>query len=134
MRVAVTHENGQIFGHFGRTETFKVYEIENGQIVSSQVVGTDGQGHGALAIILNEMHIDALICGGIGGGAQMALAQLGIRLYGGCQGSCDDAVVALIEGRLDYNPNVQCGHHHHEHGVEGHSCGSNGCGGGHCHH
>ena len=134
MRVAVTHENGQIFGHFGRTETFKVYEIENGQIVSSQVVGTDGQGHGALAIILNEMHIDALICGGRGGGAQMALAQLGIRLYGGCQGSCDDAVVALIEGRLDYNPNVQCGHHHHEHGAEGHSCGSNGCGGGHCHH
>lgn len=133
MRVAVTHENGQIFGHFGRTETFKVYEIENGQIVSSQVVGTDGQGHGALAIILNEMHIDALICGGIGGGAQMALAQLGIRLYGGCQGSCDDAVVAFIEGRLDYNPNVQCSHHH-EHGAEGHSCGSNGCGGGHCHH
>mgnify|MGYP003294872330 FL=1 len=80
------------------------------------------------------MHIDALICGGIGGGAQMALAQLGIRLYGGCQGSCDDAVVALIEGRLDYNPNVQCSHHHHEHGAEGHSCGSNGCGGGHCHH
>ena len=73
-----------------------VYEIENGQIVSSQVVGTDGQGHGALAIILNDMHIDALICGGIGGGAQAALAQLGIKLYGGCQGSCDEAVKALI--------------------------------------
>lgn len=133
MKVAVTHENGQIFGHFGHTETFKVYEIENGQIVSSQVVGTDGQGHGALAIILNEMHIDALICGGIGGGAQAALAQLGIKLYGGCHGSCDEAVKALIEGRLDYNPNVQCSHHNHEHGGGGHTCGNHGCGGGHCH-
>lgn len=133
MKVAVTHENGQIFGHFGHTETFKVYEIENGQIVSSQVVGTDGQGHGALAIILNDMHIDALICGGIGGGAQAALAQLGIKLYGGCQGSCDEAVKALIEGRLDYNPNVQCNHHNHEHGDGGHTCGNHGCGGRHCH-
>ena len=133
MKVAVTHENGQIFGHFGHTETFKVYEIENGQIVSSQVVGTDGQGHGALAIILNDMHIDALICGGIGGGAQAALAQLGIKLYGGCQGSCDEAVKALIEGRLDYNPNVQCSHHTHEHGDGGHTCENHGCGGGHCH-
>ena len=133
MKVAVTHENGQIFGHFGRTETFKVYEIENGQIVSSQVVGTDGQGHGALAIILNDMQIDALICGGIGGGAQHALAQLGIKLYGGCYGSCDDAVQALIEGRLEYNPHVQCGHHHNEHGEDGHTCGSHGCGSGHCH-
>jgi predicted Fe-Mo cluster-binding NifX family protein len=133
MKVAVTHENGQIFGHFGRTETFKVYKIENGQIVSSQVVGTDGQGHGALAIILNDMQIDALICGGIGGGAQHALAQLGIKLYGGCYGSCDDAVQALIEGRLEYNPNVQCGHHHAEHGEDGHTCGNHGCGSGHCH-
>lgn len=133
MKVAVTHENGQIFGHFGHTETFKVYEIEDGQIISSQVVGTDGQGHGALAIILNDMHIDALICGGIGGGAQAALAQLGIKLYGGYQGSCDEAVKALIEGRLDYNPNVQCSHHNHEHGDGGHTCGNHGCGSGHCH-
>ena len=47
--------------------------------------------------------------------------------------TCDEAVKALIEGRLDYNPNVQCNHHNHEHGDGGHTCGNHGCGGGHCH-
>lgn len=126
MRVAVTYENGEIFQHFGHTEQFKVYEIENGNILSSEVVGTNGSGHGALAGVLNALNVDALICGGIGGGAQMALAQAGIQLYGGVSGSADAAAQALAEGKLDFNPNVHCNHHDH-HG-EGHTCGSHGCG------
>lgn len=126
MRVAVTYENGEIFQHFGHTEQFKVYDIEGGKILSSEVVATNGSGHGALAGLLNLMKVDALICGGIGGGAQMALAEAGIRLYGGVSGSADAAAQALAEGKLDYNPAVRCDHHDH-HG-EGHSCGSHGCG------
>ena len=126
MRVAVTYENGEIFQHFGHTEQFKVYDIEDGKILSSEIVDTNGSGHGALAGVLNALKVDALICGGIGGGAQMALAQAGIRLYGGVSGSADAAVQALAEGKLDFDPNVHCDHHDH-HG-EGHSCGSHGCG------
>ena len=126
MRVAVTYENGEIFQHFGHTERFKVYDIEDGKILSSEIVDTNGSGHGALAGVLNALKVDALICGGIGGGAQMALAQAGIRLYGGVSGSADAAVQALAEGKLDFDPNVHCDHHDH-HG-EGHSCGSHGCG------
>ena len=126
MRVAVTYENGEIFQHFGHTEQFKIYDIEDGKILSSEIVDTNGSGHGALAGVLNALKVDALICGGIGGGAQMALAQAGIRLYGGVSGSADAAVQALAEGKLDFDPNVHCDHHDH-HG-EGHSCGSHGCG------
>ena len=126
MRVAVTYENGEIFQHFGHTEQFKVYDIEDGKILSSEIVDTNGSGHGALAGVLNALKVDALICGGIGGGAQMALAQVGIRLYGGVSGSADAAVQALAEGKLDFDPNVHCDHHDH-HG-EGHSCGSHSCG------
>ena len=126
MRVAVTYENGEIFQHFGHTERFKVYDIEDGKILSSEIVDTNGSGHGALAGVLNALKVDALICGGIGGGAQMALAQVGIRLYGGVSGSADAAVQALAEGKLDFDPNVHCDHHDH-HG-EGHSCGSHSCG------
>ena len=126
MRVAVTYENGEIFQHFGHTEQFKVYDIEDGKIVSSEIVDTNGSGHGALAGVLNALHADALICGGIGGGAQMALAQAGIKLYGGVSGSADAAAQALAEGKLDFDPNVRCDHHDH-HG-EGHACGSHGCG------
>lgn len=128
MKIAVTFENGQIFQHFGHTEQFKVYEIENGKIVSSEVIHTNGQGHGALAGLLKLIDADVLICGGIGGGAQMALAEGGIKLYGGVSGSCDEAVEALLANNLGYNPNVRCDHHDHGHSEGGHICGDHGCG------
>ncbi len=123
MRVAVTYENGEVYQHFGHTEQFKLYDVEDGKITKEQVVDTNGSGHGALAGFLKDMQVDTLICGGIGAGAQDALAEAGIRLYGGVSGNADEAVKALAAGTLSYNPNVQCGHHgNHEHG-EGHSCG-----------
>lgn len=100
--------------------------MEDGKIISSKVVDAGGSGHGTLAGILSALKVDALICGGIGGGAQMALSDVGIRLYGGVSGNADAAAEALVAGKLDFNPNVRCDHHDH-HG-EGHSCGSHGCG------
>ena len=129
MKIAVTYENGQIFQHFGHTEQFKIYTAEGGKIIHSEVVDTNGSGHGALAGLLSALHVDTLICGGIGGGAQTALTQAGIKLYGGVSGSADAAVEALLGGTLGFDPNVKCDHHDH-HG-EGHTCGNHGCG--HCH-
>ena len=131
MKIAVTYENGEIFGHFGHTKQFKVYETENGKILSSKVVDTNGSGHGALAGMLSALDIDVLICGGIGGGAQMALSEAGIKLFGGVQGDADKAVEAFLENALEYDPEANCDHHDHEHG-EGHTCGEHGCGGN-CH-
>ena len=123
MRVAVTYDNGNVFGHFGRTEQFKVYDIEDGNIVSSKILDTNGEGCGALAGILNIASVDGLICGGIGGGAQMALEEAGIKLYAGVSGSTDAAVEALIAGTLDASGSANCDHHDHEHEHgEGHSC------------
>ena len=134
MRIAVTYENGMIFQHFVHTREFKVYDVQDGKIVASEVVDTNGSGHGALAGVLTALHADVLICGGIGGGDQMALAAAGIQLYGGVSGSADAAVEAFVSGNLLYNPNVQCNHHgeHYHHG-EGHDCGSHGCGSHGCH-
>ena len=131
MKIAVTFENGQVYQHFGHTERFKIYEADAGQVISSEVVDTNGSGHGALAGFLKEKGVDTLICGGIGAGAQNALSDAGISLYGGVSGSADDAVKAFLDGSLQYNPDVMCSHHHgsHEgcHGGEHHgSCGSHG--------
>ena len=128
MKIAVTYDNGNIFQHFGKTENFKVYEVEDNKVVSSEVIGSNGTGHGALAGLLSEQGVDVLICGGIGGGAQMALAQAGIALYGGVQGSADEAVAALLAGTLSFNPDVHCDHHDHAHGHGDHACGEHGCG------
>ena len=129
MKIAVTYENGQVFQHFGHTEQFKIYNVADGKILSSQVVDTNGSGHGALGGFLADMGVDTLICGGIGGGAQNALTEAGIRFYGGASGDADKAVEALLAGTLAFDPNVHCDHHDHvghEHGGD-HHCG------GHCH-
>ena len=131
MKIAVTYENGEIFQHFGHTEQFKLYFVTDGKITDTQIVDTLGSGHGALAGLLSTFGVDTLICGGIGGGAQAALANAGIKLYGGASGDADAAVEALLAGELAYDPNARCDHHDH-HG-EGHDCGSHSCGSHSCH-
>lgn len=129
MKIAVTYDNGNIFQHFGRTESFKVYEVEDNKVVSSEVIGSNGVGHGALAGLLSEQSVDVLICGGIGGGAQQALAEAGVELVAGAEGDVDQAVEAYLKGEL-ISTGANCDHHHHE---DGHSCGEHGeghsCGG-----
>lgn len=126
MRIAVTYDDGSVFQHFGHTQAFKVYTVENGEIVDSQVVSSNGQGHGALATLLADKAIDALVCGGIGMGAVNALSGYGIRVYAGVSGDADEAVSALLAGTLEYSESANCDHHH-EHG-EGHECHHHGDG------
>ncbi len=122
MKIAVTYENGNVFQHFGHSEEFKVYDVEDGKILGSRVIGSNGSGHGALAGLLDGEGIDVLICGGIGGGAQRALEEYGIELCAGASGNTDEAVEAYLRGEL-INTGANCDHHH---GAD-HSCGDGGC-------
>ena len=133
MRIAVSYdrESGEVFRHFGHTEAFKLYDVENGQVVRALVIAAPEQGHDALAGFLAEMRANALICGDIGGGARAALEDVGVILYGGVAGSADTAVNAFLHGTRGYDPDVHC--HHHGEGA-GHDCGGcrgaeRGCGG-----
>ncbi|MBO5386207.1 NifB/NifX family molybdenum-iron cluster-binding protein [bacterium] len=130
MKIAVTYDNGEVFQHFGHAEQFKMYYVEDGTIQSSEVVSTNGSGHSAIAQFLVDNSVDTLICGGIGGCAQRALAEGNIKLYGGVVGNADEAVSALLSGSLVFDPNAKCSHHEHSHaeGEHHHACG------GHCHH
>ena len=125
MRIAVTYENGEVFQHFGHTEQFKLYDAEDGKILREQIVSTNGSGHGALAGFLKAAGVDTLICGGIGPGAQMALAEAGIRLYAGAYGPADEAARSLAAGTLTLGSDYTCDHHGQG---EEHSCGHHGCG------
>lgn len=131
MKLAVTYENGMVFQHFGHTAQFKIYEIQNGEVISQQVVDTNGSGHGALADFLAQLGVNELICGGIGGGAQNALGMKGIRLMCGVTGDADLAVKSYLENRLQFASFANCSHHDHDN--HGESCGNHGCGGS-CHH
>ena len=128
MKIAVTYENKSIFAHFGHTRTFKIYEVENGAVKASTLVQVEGSGHGALAGFLRGQGVTELICGGIGAGAQNALAEAGIRLYAGVEGDADAAVLALLAGTLKAQATANCSHHDHEH-----THGETGGCGGSCH-
>ena len=121
MKIAVPFENGMVFQHFGRSEQFKFYEVENGAVLHSEVVSTNGQGHGALVGFLVQHGANVVLCGGIGTGAQVALMQAGIQMFGGISGLADAAVSNYLSGRLVFDPDVHCTHHDHDHD-EGHSC------------
>ena len=125
MKIAVTYENGSIFQHFGHTEYFKVYTVEDGTVTSEEIVTSGGSGHGALAGLLADIGADVLICGGIGGGAQRALANAGVTLYAGNSGIADLAVAKFIAGKLEQVSEANCGHHH----GEDHDCSDHDCGG-----
>ena len=130
MTIAVTYDNGEVFQHFGHCEQFKLYKVENNAVVSERLLSSNGSGHGALAGLLHTEQVDVLICGGIGMGAQMALAEAGIRLYAGVCGSADAAVAALLRSELDYDPNARCDHHGHHEGACGHDhCAEHHCAG-----
>lgn len=122
MKIAVTYENGKVFQHFGHTEQFKIYTIENGCVTSSEIIGNNGNGHEALANYLSAGKVDTLICGGIGGGAINALTSLGIKVVPGASGDADLAVDAFLNGKLVVNPTPNCNHH-----GEGHTCGEHNC-------
>jgi len=144
MRIAVTYADGEIFQHFGRTEQFKVYDIEDGKVAAAAVMDTNGIGHGALAGILEELHVEVLICGGIGMGARIALDDVGVEICSGVSGDADDAVRAYLAGTLEaatgetcdhhheHGEGCGCGHHHEEHEHHHHEHGE-GCGCGHHH-
>lgn len=134
-RIAVTYDNGQVFGHFGRTEQFKVYDVSDGKVVSSEIIDSNGEGHGALAGLLAVNNVDVLVCGGIGGGAMNALSENGIEVCAGAEGDVDAAVEAYLRGEIE-SAGVTCDHHGENHTCddheEGHECGGedgHGCGG-----
>ncbi|MBR3038453.1 MAG: DUF134 domain-containing protein [Clostridia bacterium] len=122
MRIAVTYQNGEVFQHFGQTEQFKLYDVDEGKIVNEQIVDTNGVHHGALAGFLKAAEADVLLCGGIGAMGRAAVAEVGIRLYPGVEGPADEAAKAFLTGTLQYDPDAHCDHNHAHHG-EGHACG-----------
>lgn len=124
MKIAVPYENGLVFPHFGRSAQFKFYEVSDQKVVSTEIIPTNGQGHGALVGFLVQHGAEVVLCGGIGTGAQVALMQASIQLFGGLSGSTDRLVEDYLAGRLVFDPNVHCTHHDHE---EGHACGAHSC-------
>lgn len=117
MKIAATYDisSNVIFQHFGKTQNFKVYEIENGKIVNAEVINNGGFGHHDLAAYLKNLGIEILILGNRGQGAIDALNNAGIKQLAGITGNPDEAVAAYLNGTLKDNPEAKCNHHGEHH-------------------
>ena len=124
MKIAVTYDNGEVFQHFGHTEQFKIYEIENDKVINEEIIDTNGTGHGLLCELLISRGVNALICGGLGSGTRNILKQNNIKVYPGVVGNVDKVIEDFINDRLNYDENKKCDHHEHEHE---HNCESHDC-------
>ena len=131
MRIAVTYDDGNVFQHFGHTEHFKVYEVENNEVKSAEVIDTNGSGHEALADFLADRGVSVLICGGCGSGAAEALTDAGIEVMSGAEGDTDVAVATYLRGEMT-SAGVNCDHHDHGHDHHHEEGGCGGCSGGGC--
>lgn len=118
MKIATTYEKetGNIFQHFGKTQNFKIYEIEDNKIVKSEIIDNGGFGHHDLVGYLKNLGVELLILGNRGQGAIDALQAGGLKEFPGVIGNADIAVQCYLNGTLVGNPNAKCTHsHHHEH-------------------
>ena len=113
MKIAVTYEkeSGNVFQHFGKTQCFKLYEIENGQVLNSQVIDNGGNGHHALPPYLKSLGVETLILGNRGQGAIDAIAASGLKEIPGITGSADEAAALFAKGQLKGNFDAKCQHH-----------------------
>ena len=124
MRIAVTYKDGAIFEHFGHCECFAIYEYGNDvtDCTKTLVDCSDRHGHKAMADLMREQQVDAVISGNMGGEAKALLLSYGIVPVSGYCGHADTAADMLITGQLPIMD-----------GADGCGGGCGGCGGG-CHH
>ena len=131
MKIAIPYLNGEVNQHFGHSEQFCLYTIEDGLVAETEIIETAGVGHEALATLLKARGVVGVICGGIGSGAEQALLNEGLGLCSGVSGKTSDVVAAYLAGTLVHGEGANCDHHHdHDHNHEGGECGcGGGCGG-----
>ena len=106
MRIAIPYETetGTVYQHFGHAKAFKLYDVQDGAVEKSEEISAQGSGHGALADLLEENHVDALICGGIGAGAIEARKNAAILVCAGVKGAASQLLAPRHRPRSRRGP------------------------------
>lgn len=115
MKIAVASNGKEIWGHFGHCECFNIYETEGGKITSAQCVPNPGHKPGFLPNFLADMGVNAIIAGGMGGGAVEIFNERNVEVIVGAEGDARAAVEAYLHGDLKSTGSI-C--HEHQHANE----------------
>jgi Mrp family chromosome partitioning ATPase/predicted Fe-Mo cluster-binding NifX family protein len=112
MKIAVASENEMVTEHFGHCANFNIFEVEDNQIVHSQPIPNPGHKPGFLPNFLNDMGVNVIISGGMGGGAIEIFNEKGIEVIVGASGNAKAAAEAYLQGLLKSTGSV-CHEHRH---------------------
>jgi predicted Fe-Mo cluster-binding NifX family protein len=112
MRIAVASEGKMVTGHFGHCENFNIFEAVNGRIIESKSIPNPGHKPGFLPNYLNNLGVNVIISGGMGGGAIEIFNEKGIEVIIGASGIAEEAVNKYLKGKLESTGSV-CHEHQH---------------------
>ena len=114
MRIAVPFMEGQIFGHYGRTKQFAIFDIEDRRVASGRLLSSGEASCQALAGLLKSNGVSLVICGGISAIESQSLSDAGIEFVANVQGNVRHAVEEYLTGTLADNPVKYSGHYEYE--------------------
>ncbi len=103
----------EVYGHFGSAPAFVVVDLDTKELTAITNQDRIHQ-HGACNPIagLGGHHVDAIVVGGIGGGALFKLNSSGIRVFQACEGTVAENMLLFKNNELpEYQPGHTCGGH-----------------------
>lgn len=112
MKIAVACEGNMVTEHFGHCESFLIFDVNNNQIISKQIVPNPGHKPGFLPVFLYEKGVNVIMSGGMGGGAVEIFNEKNIKVLTGVSGDAETAVKQYLEGNLVYSGSI-CHEHKH---------------------
>jgi len=114
IKIAVASENKMVTEHFGHCESFMIFDAENNKIVKSETIANPGHRPGFLPNFLNDMGVNVIISGGMGGGAIEIFNEKNIEVIVGASGDAKAAAEAYLKGSLKSTGSVCHEHQHHD--------------------
>lgn len=114
MKIAVASLNGMVTEHFGYCESFSIFETENNVITKNESIPNPGHKPGFLPNFLNDMGVNVIIAGGMGGSAVNIFNEKGIEVITGAKGSSESAANSYLQGALKSTGSICHEHQHHD--------------------
>lgn len=114
MKIAVASQSNMVTEHFGYCENFNIFEAKESQIIKSDSIPNPGHKPGFLPNFLNDMGVNVIISGGMGGSAVEIFNSKGIEVITGAKGNAKVAAEQYLQGMLKSTGSVCHEHQHHE--------------------
>ncbi|MDD4169926.1 MAG: NifB/NifX family molybdenum-iron cluster-binding protein [Desulfotomaculaceae bacterium] len=111
MKIAMPYSQGRINEHFGISEEFVIFNVEDGNIAGKQIFSNSGlqHNHGGLANLFTTEGVEVIIAGGMGPPMVSALQAVGLQVITGASGDAEKAAFDYLNGQL-VTSSVGCNH------------------------